>query len=75
LSFKQGTGGEPVGQPLILVTVEIADQRPETVRQGLARVCPCPAVSTSGLSAARREIFAGKQPAERATGSAESRHL
>lgn len=54
--------GEPLGQPLVLVPVEIADQRPETVRQGLPRCRPVPCcVDVWAVRRARREIFARQQ--------------
>ncbi|MER8398756.1 hypothetical protein NKH13_11870 [Mesorhizobium sp. M1348] len=56
--------GEPVDQPLVLVPVEIADQRPETVRQGLPRVCPLPfRLDLRAVRGARRDFFAGQQSA------------
>jgi hypothetical protein len=57
--------GEPVGQPLVFVPVEVADQRPEAVEGSrLRRICPLPCrVDIWAACCARRQIFAGQQPA------------
>ncbi|WP_167484049.1 hypothetical protein [Mesorhizobium tamadayense] len=63
--------GELVGQPLVLIPVEVADQRPEAVRQGLARrrALPC------GVDVVRRsdvDLLGWDYSSQRATGSAQT---
>jgi hypothetical protein len=53
--FHPVDDGEPVGQPLVLVPVEVADQRPAEAVKGaiFGAFDPCPAGSTTRPFAAR----------------------